>query len=481
MSRDTTSRRKFLKIAGASAAVLAGGALGLYSLVTIPKNRQQSATTSVQASSSATTASSSSASSTNQNIPLVVRDLNQEIQAYLSDLTKFGNGEITNSEMKADSPTYRGLLQNAEILREALKKYEPQNTESQGQRHRLDQIALGSLSLYSWSSRMLEDDIGPIPPILDNFSALRGCAQTILANLEYDLHPENTGDERAVANIGKTFTDVKNETDIAPLMRNKFKAIYDALSPDARASLKQMIESYNPNADAIGDYKKISEENLGILGLNRLLSRHEFTLDDEYRTAAITTIENGTSRGSSLGKIANRSNTPMTMLDQASAENWKDKIMSAYSELPSNHREMTNYDLALALMNTPTFINLRNDFIKDMNPDPIEWQRMERMFTAVYSLADRDSYFINLYRGDTWWHNTGIEDKGKYFWTDFWESPGKIIGTPPSLRDISSKDFGYGGYRQYYNWIVAKNLFGWTNTIPVFIYSPGKGIVVSNT
>jgi hypothetical protein len=476
------NRRRFLKYAGATGGVLLAGALGyqLYPFAA-PAQTQISTTTQQQVTTQIT--SSTSTSTTELNVPYLVRDLDQQIQPYFNDLASFANGTIANSEMKADTPTYQNLLRNAETLRQALSDYQPQNTESEGQRHRLDEMTLGTLSLYSWFSRMLEDDIGIIPPISDNLSAMRGCGKVILNRLEYDLHPENSGDDRAVANIGKTFTDVKNEADIAPLMRNKFKAIYDALNPDARASLKKMIESYSPNADAIGDYRKVTEEDLGILCLNDLMGRHEFTVGDEYRTAAVTAVENGTSKGSSLGKIANRSSTLMTMMEMASAEGWKDSITSAYSELPANHRELTNYNLALTIMNTPTFINLRNDSIKTGHVDPTLSWILKRMLTAVYSLADRDSYFINAYNTQTtdWGDNTGIEQDGRYFWTDFWESYGKAIGTPPSLTDIADRGFGYGGYRQYHYWIVTKNLLDWMNTIPVFVYRPGRGVVVGNT
>jgi hypothetical protein len=474
------NRRRFLKYAGATGGVLLAGALGyeLYPFAA-PAETQIPTTTATQPQLPTPTVSSTSTSTTIPNVPCVVRDLDQQIPPYFNDLTSFANGTIANSEMIANTPTYQNLLQDAETLRQALSDYQPQNTESEGQRRRLDEMVLGTLSLYSWYSRMLENDIGPIPPILDNLSGIRGCGKVILNRLEYDLHPENSGDDRAVANIGKTFTDVGNETNIAPLMRDKFKAIYDRLNPDARASLKQMMESYSHSADAIGDYKRITEENLGILCLNDLLGRHEFTVDDEYRRNAVTAIENGTSRGSSLGKIMNRSNTLMTMMDIASAENWKDKITSAYSELPANHREMMNYDLALAILNTPTMIALRDEDLanKEISNNWI----LKRLFTALYSLADRDSFFINAYRTEDWVINAGIGQNGRYFWPDYWESPGQRPGTPPSLADISSKDFGYSGYRQYYYWIVAKNLLDWTNTIPVFVYRPGRGVVVGNT
>lgn len=459
------NRRNLLKLGLVlgGAAVIGVGAIELASLLSNSKPNDGRTTTTISSVSP-----SSTTTSTQPNIPLVVRDLNQLIQPFSNDLTRFGNGQILDSEMKAGNPTYNGLIQDAEALRDALRKYKPQNTESLGQQKRIDQIALAGLNIYSWTSRMLEDDLtvasGYMPKIKSsiqhNLDAIQHPAGELARQLQEELYPDQSYSE----NTGKTLTDIKNEQLISP--RNRFTLQY-LRNSSSGSSLKQLIEDYNPQADATTDYKTVTEEQLALIGLNILLHN----TDDSNKEYVRTSLENGIKRNSSLGQIASRG---MTLIDErivALQGGYFQSIDSAYGELPSNHIELTDYDFALGLINKPSFQKIFKDIptVSSVN----NWQTVScDSFYNIASRAGRDCYQIWLTPPSTA-AAAGIKYNGKYFWLGI----GRTV--PGSLYDISGRTgLSYNAERKHAFWIVAKPLFGTMNTIPVLAYNPEKGIVL---
>jgi hypothetical protein len=221
------NRRRFLKYAGATGGVLLAGALGYeFNPFATPVQTQISTTTATQRR--VATQTTSSTSTTEPNVPYVVRDLDQQIQPYFNDLTSFANGQIANSEMKANSPTYSHLLQNAESLRDALRKYTSPNQESEGQAKRLDQLALSGLHLYSWTSRLQEDDLKILNDHRFDPPQLKAASGEVLQLLDEEIAPSS----EFTSGMGKFQTDVSTENNIAPSYRPNFAILYNYLDGD---------------------------------------------------------------------------------------------------------------------------------------------------------------------------------------------------------------------------------------------------------
>ncbi len=448
------NRRRFLKYAGASAAVVGASAVGLHYLLKPPTATQ-------------TYSTSSTSTKTTSDAPLVVKDLNKEISQYNADLSSFVSGNID-----------RGMIKNAETLRSALRTYAPSNRESEGQAKRLDQLALSGLHLYSWASRLQQDDVKAITDKRFNPPDIMPASSRISELLGLEIYPPPD----YLRNVGSFQTDVATEHFIAPSLRPEFAALYDSLNANNRAALKGAFETYNPDADSIQDYKQVSEEHIWLTDTNGWLKWLFDTPGDVYRKDVHTVFENGFARSSSLGKIANRAYDLLPRRSYAQRDGYSQYVDSAFSELPSNHKGMNDYDFAFAVMNTPTFINLRNKAISPdkTTVDPSVEFMLPKMLGAVFSLASRESLTLTAfpYHG-SYFSSSAVGFNGRYYSTDFWESPDQIVGTPPSLNDISNSDFGYGGYRKDLFWVVTRSILDYWNTIPTLVYVPGRGVVIA--
>jgi hypothetical protein len=393
-------------------------------------------------------------------------------------LRAFGEGLTDPYSLKAVSDVYTRLVSNGENLREALANYEPENSETIGQVRRLDQIALGTLHLYSWTSRILEDDMGA--PLRSSIGQNLRVVRYPLSELRNILDAEVNPDQTYVQNSGKFSTDITTEYLIAPRFRPGFKALYDPLEPTAKSRLKQLLENQeNPTTEAIADYRQVTEEQLAIAYLNNDL----LWMDQDDQKYIQTVIENGRARSSSLGEIVSRARTfieerraalqnpyPLTLKD-----GYAQYVDSAYSELPENHAESNDYDFAMAVMKTPSLVALRHQLIDVQHADYHYGNDTlvisSRVFHNVAALADRDSYVVAASPRDAGVSVSCIENDGKFYFMRFNADP------VPILTDISSKDFGYGGFRKDEFWIVSKPSFGTINVIPIFVYNPQKGVI----
>lgn len=214
------------------------------------------------------------------------------------------------------------------------------------------------------------------------------------------------------------------------------------------------------------DYRAIGEEQLAILILNHVLSRLSTT--PQYQPDVKTVIENGLRRRSSLGKFLSRADSVISERSAANENGYSRYIDLVYGELPPDHLELSNFRFAEAAMRTQTMLELRKEVGLKFT--------LGELFSVVSHLADRDCYTI---AGSPWGAyrsvvNSGIEERKKYYWTDFW---GDRFGTS-RLFDISSSDFGYGGFRKDSWFVVSKPMLGTPNTIPVLVYNPEKGVVI---
>jgi hypothetical protein len=473
------SRRHVLKLS----LVLGGGValgVGAYELASLlPKSNgdgsQTTAETSIQTTESST--ETTIASTTVQNRPFAAKDLQQEITPLFNDLQAFGDGITDPYSLEAGSDVYTKLTANAENLRKAIANYRPQNSETMGQVRRLDQIALGALNLYSMTSRVLEDDVGA--PSRSSISQNLRVVRYPLSELRNLLDAEVNPDETYVQNSGKFSTDIATEYLIAPRFRPGFKALYDSLEASSKARLKQLFESQgSPTAEAITDYKKVTEEQLAIAYLNNDL----LWMDQDNQKYMQTVIENGTKRNSSLGEITSRTRTMIEERNAASQnpypltlkDGYAQYIDSVYSELPSNHTELNDYDFAMAAMKTPSLVALRHQLIDVQHADYHYGNDTlvisSRVFHNVAALADRDSYVVVSSPEGSNINISCAENNGKFYSMEF-------NTNPPRLDDISNKNFGYGGFRKSKFFIVSKPSFGTINVIPIFVYNPQKGIV----
>jgi hypothetical protein len=483
------ARRKFLRKVAIGSAVIGASALGLYGL----NDSWSSGQGNTSRSASSTSSQAGSTATTSQTMPLAIKDLNEPVMAQFNDFGSiFGNIDLDRTSLlKQGSETYAKAKASAENLRNALKNYKPQNTETEGQVRRLDEIALAGLYIYDWTSRMLEEDLnvadivpGPFKPydvtssIGNNLHSIRYPARQLYSQLGSEINPS----KEYAQNAGSVFTDINVETAISPEYRTDLKSLYDWLSPDSRARLKKFLESYTPQVGALNDYKEISEDQLGIMNLNILLSK----MTDNNQKDIVTLIDNADKRGdSSLGKIASRANMIIDERIAALQSNYSQYVDSVYSELPSNHTELNDYDFAVAVMKTHTFLTERKVGYPN-NAWDTEF-RLERIFYGVAALADRDAYKLSVHpwgSDETFVdHRAAIAQSGKYYVTSV--HGGRAAYTaeqlgPPLLYDVSDRNWGYTGYRAYNFIIIAKSLFGTINSIPVFVYNPEKGVVLGN-
>jgi hypothetical protein len=468
---------KFSLVLGGAAA-LGASAWELASLLPKPESSGTQPTTgTVTQTAAGSMVEKGTSSTTSRNIPLAVKDLQQEITPLFNDLQAFGDGLTDPYSLKAGSDVYTRLVSNGENLREALANYEPENSETIGQVRRLDQIALGTLHLYSWTSRMLEDDMGA--PLRSSIGQNLRVVRYPLSELRNILDAEVNPDQTYVQNSGKFSTDITTEYLIAPRFRPGFKALYDPLEPTAKSRLKQLLENQeNPTTEAIADYRQVTEEQLAIAYLNNDL----LWMDQDNQKHIQTVIENGTARNSSLGEITSRARTFIGERNAALQAGYSQYLDSAYVELPENHRELSDYDFALTLMKTPTFLSERKVGYPE-NAWDTEF-RLERIFYGTASLAERAVYTVSVH---PWGsdqnfvdHRAAIKQDSKYYVTAV--HGGKYAPTadqlgPPLLYEISDRNWGYTGYREYTFIIVAKSSFGTINVIPMFVYNPQKGII----
>jgi hypothetical protein len=442
-------RRTFLKLALAASGAAALGYLG-YDIFAGSKPANTGNTTTTSQISSSTISLDQS--------PLAVKDLQPEISVYNSDLTAFVNGRIDQS-----------MIQNAKNLRTALRNYSPKNRETEGQTKRLDQLALSGLLLYSWALRLQQPDVNAVMNSKYYPPNIILAASRIIKFLTQETSPS----KQYLANIGKYQTDVSTEHFIAPPLRPEFATLYNSLDQDTRAQLKQAFESYNPNADSIQDFKQITEEHIWVTSMNGLL---KWPLDnppaDLYNKDVKTIFENGIAKKSNLGMIANAAYYMLSRRFYANKDGYAQDIDSAFSELPLNHKDLDDYDFALAIMNTPTFLALR----KQIDFNSKDYHFLPLTFSSIISLNCRNSYTLSVFSsGSPYGWGSDIMFNGRYYDPDYW---GADYG-PPRLFDISNQNFGYGGFRKNDYFVVTKSILSYLNAIPALIYVPGKGVVIN--
>jgi hypothetical protein len=464
------SRRKFLKVAGAVGAAAAAIALGL-ELTSRPSTPSFNETRTTVPLMSTTTSA--------QNLPLAVRNLSSEVKSYRDDLEVLANGQIDKSNFTPEGDRYRKFLADADNLRAGLKSYQIPNTETKGQVRRLAQLALSGLMLFSWEAEWLRLDINGKYFQRDQVANPRLPAKVVLKQLELEINP----DDDYKQNVGKTYTDLENETDMAPSNRPKFKTLYEGLNPESRAKLKQVLEGHNPQMDPLPDYKKVDEGDLGIISINELLSE----LSDSNLADISTSVANGLKRNADVGRIFDRANTQLTVRSRNATCDWPDSATlctrvnffdaakSAYAELPRNHTELSDYDFGLALLNTDTVRNInkiRYGYFKknvySVESAPIFWD--------VSTLANRDIYILSTSPESglvNFSQSPGVKYDGKYYGLGFY--------TLDNFRGgLFEQPSGAGWEFKYF--IIAKPLFGQEmNSIPVFAYVPGKGIVLGGS
>lgn len=458
-------RRRFLEYAAAITGVSTLAYLG-YDVLNSGKQAE------TRTISTNTTSLQLTTTSTPPVEPLATKDLYSQVNAFNNDLTSFGNGNVSQS-----------MIQNAEDLRVALRNYSPQNRETEGQVKRLDQLALSGLLLYSWASRLQQDDVKAITDKRFNPPDIMPASSRIseLLGLEVNPPPEY------FRNVGTFQTDVATEHFVAPPLRAEFAALYDSLDQDTKAQLKQAFESYNPIADSIQDFKQITEEHIWITSMNGWLKWLLNTPGDVYSKDVKTVFENGIARNASLGRIANIAYDILPRRFYAERDGYSQYIDSALGEIPQNHRELNDYDFAIAVMKTPTILDLGRR-IQACCGNPMDTGTaqaslaMDGAFHAALLFDARKSYWLAEFPPSdpdfNGYYDYTIKFKGTYYFP--WFRTKFIDPNTPFLTDIAEKDTGYGGWHKDWYYAVTESILDYWSTIPVFVYNPNKGVVLND-